>query len=149
MYADSEEELHNSTKVIRKQPEKNFVKRTEDFLLRQKEWVLFHRRGIITRNNNTNNYSEATMRVLKDIVLERTKAFNCVALVDFFVSIWEKYTVKRLLQFAHNRRSGPRLFYEYMCKQTLNLRSELVQQSDDLSYLVPSETSDLIQFIIL
>ncbi|KAK3924031.1 3-isopropylmalate dehydratase large subunit, partial [Frankliniella fusca] len=36
--------------------------------------------------HNTNNYSEANVRVLKDIVLHRTRALNPVALLDFTVN---------------------------------------------------------------
>jgi len=32
--------------------------------------------SLITRNNQTNNYSEASIRILKEIVLERTKAYK-------------------------------------------------------------------------
>lgn len=61
--------------------------------------------SLITRNNQTNNYSEATIRILKEIILERTKAYNVVALVEFIAIIWDKYFINRLLDFSYNRRS--------------------------------------------
>jgi len=44
---------------------------------------LAYRNNIITRGHETNNYAEATVRLLKDIMLmlDRQKAFNVVALV--------------------------------------------------------------------
>ena len=56
------------------------------FLERGTEWLTLHRQGLFTRGNNTNNYSEATMRIIKDVILNRTKAFNVVALVDFCIA---------------------------------------------------------------
>jgi hypothetical protein len=52
--------------------------------------------GELTRDNNTNNFSEASIRVLKDIILNRTKAFNVVALVIFCIDVWDPYFVSRL-----------------------------------------------------
>ncbi|EEC09639.1 hypothetical protein IscW_ISCW007633 [Ixodes scapularis] len=43
--------------------------------------LLFHA-NITTRGHNTNNFIKATIHVLKDVVVSRTRAFNAVALVD-------------------------------------------------------------------
>ena len=40
---------------------------------RKKEWALCFRNDL--RGNNMNNYSEASMKILKDKILHRTKAF--------------------------------------------------------------------------
>ncbi|KAJ8949573.1 hypothetical protein NQ318_016204 [Aromia moschata] len=55
------------------------------------EWYLAYRIEIITRGNNTNNYTEASIRIFKDIVLQRCKAFNACALVEFVSPILENY----------------------------------------------------------
>ena len=47
---------------------RNYRNRVQKFLERENELLLFRRQDIITRDNNTNNYSESTMRVLKDII---------------------------------------------------------------------------------
>lgn len=44
-----------------------------------------------TRGHNTNNYSEASTRIPKEIVPSPAKAFNAVALVKFLAVTWEKY----------------------------------------------------------
>lgn len=73
---------------------------------RSKQWsMLYRNENLITRNNQTNNYSEATIRILKEIILERTKAYNVVALVEFIAIIWDKYFVNRLLDFTYYSRS--------------------------------------------
>jgi len=43
------------------------------------------------RNNETNNYAEASIRIIKDVILNRTTAYNAVALVDFIVHVGEEY----------------------------------------------------------
>ncbi|KAJ8947638.1 hypothetical protein NQ314_008571 [Rhamnusium bicolor] len=78
---------------------------------RRTEWCLYLRKDVITRGNNTNNYVEASIRIFKDIVLQRCKAFNACALVDFIVSVFETYHKKHLLEFANSRRSQPKLSY--------------------------------------
>ncbi|KAF0692113.1 SWIM-type domain-containing protein [Aphis craccivora] len=53
-----------------------------------------------THGHNTNNIVEASIRVFKDIVLERCKAFNSAALVDFICKILEDYHKRRLIKFS-------------------------------------------------
>lgn len=43
------------------------------------------------------------MRILKDKVFERVKAFNLVQMVDFVLTRLESYYERRLLDAAHNR----------------------------------------------
>ena len=93
---------------------------------------------IITRGNNTNNYSESTMRVLKDIILSRTKAFNVVALVDFCSTVLQSYLVRRLLAFAHGRRADPRLAYAALCNKMREIDTSAATVVDEFRYLVPS-----------
>lgn len=70
----------------------------------KEEWGLCFRQNLITRGHNTNNYSETSIRIIKDIVLQRTKAFNAVALVDYYCSVWEPYCKVRLMNFATGRK---------------------------------------------
>ena len=42
------------------------------------EWALVYRQTIITRGHNTNNIAEAGIRIIKDLVFERIKAYNLV-----------------------------------------------------------------------
>lgn len=101
MYASSPEALEKAVAELCNEKDKHpkFVQRLLKFYERKNEWVLLYRQGLVTRQNNTNNYAEATIRVLKDIVLCRTKAFNVVALTEFCISMWEPYLVKKLCLF--------------------------------------------------
>ncbi|KAF4520715.1 hypothetical protein B566_EDAN004834 [Ephemera danica] len=96
-----------------------FVRRVTNFMGRSKEWISLYRISLTTRGHNTNNYSEATIRILKDVVLCRTKAFNIVALVDYCVYVWEDYYINRILDFAHNRKVNKKLFFKNIdCSKT-------------------------------
>lgn len=56
---------------------------------RRSEWALCLRVKLPVRGNNTNNFCEAGMRVIKDKIFYRTKAFNVVQLVDFLFTRME------------------------------------------------------------
>ena len=55
-----------------------YRERVRTFLNRGTEWLALHRQRLLIHHNNTNNYSEATVCILKDITLQRTKAYNVV-----------------------------------------------------------------------
>lgn len=55
------------------------------------------------RGHNTNNTVESAMRIIKDKIFKRLKAFNVVQLIDFFVTRFEQYYERRLINIANNR----------------------------------------------
>jgi len=70
-------------------------------------WRTEHQRG-----HHTNNFAEVTVRLYKDVVLGRAKAYNVVAVVDFTVRVMEDYYRTRLRDFANGRVSAQRLLAE-------------------------------------
>lgn len=74
LYATDEEQLAAAVKDLHNLPHQQYIDRVEKLLRCQKEWVLMYRAGLMTCGHNTKNYSEASMRILKDILLCRTKA---------------------------------------------------------------------------
>jgi hypothetical protein len=78
---------------------------------RRKEWALNFRSQIITRGHNTNNLVEASIRIFKDVVLERCKAFNMCALAEFIANVLENYHKRRLLRFSNSRSTSATLLY--------------------------------------
>ncbi|XP_071044336.1 uncharacterized protein [Parasteatoda tepidariorum] len=71
MYAASEQELSEATSNILKERSKfpDFIKRFEKFYERRDEWVLLFREDKLTRQHNTNNYAEVSIRIIKDSAL--------------------------------------------------------------------------------
>ena len=56
----------------------------------------------LATGNNTNNFCEAAMSILKDKILCRLKAFNSNQLVDFILTRLEHYYERRLIDVANN-----------------------------------------------
>uniref|UniRef100_A0A2S2PJJ0 SWIM-type domain-containing protein n=1 Tax=Schizaphis graminum TaxID=13262 RepID=A0A2S2PJJ0_SCHGA len=100
------------------------------------------RRDIITRGNNTNNYAEACIRILKEIILNRTKAYNVVALIEFICYVWEEYLILRILDHAHNRRDNIQRNYNKLCSQTSNFNIDQVTVISETCYSVPSSKTE-------
>ena len=54
-------------------------------------------------STGANNYAESGIRILKDVVFRRVKAYNLVQLFEFLTVTFELYYERRLLAVAHNR----------------------------------------------
>lgn len=79
---------------------KKFLTYLQSLYSRRESWALSYRRDLPTRGNQTNNYVEAAMRVLKDKILQRTKAFNLPQLFNLFVTRLEMYYEARVTDVA-------------------------------------------------
>lgn len=118
MYAVTTEDLEEAIKVFEnanKYPKHK--ERVKKYLERKVEWVKVFRRDIIHRGHETNNFAEASIRILKDIILSRTKAFNVVAMVEFIVDPWETYFKTKLMHYAYGQIAAPRLKYKDLCQR--------------------------------
>ncbi|KAJ8913145.1 hypothetical protein NQ315_006063, partial [Exocentrus adspersus] len=150
MYATEYEELsvavNNIQSLCEDYPE--FVNRFEKFYSLSEEWTLFARKGKLTRNNNTNNFSEATVRIIKDVVLGRSKAFNVVALVDFLVVVFDEYLQKRILSYAYNRRNKSVISFHHLLKKMDGVSAERVKKIDNHLYKVPSATDKNCNYLV-
>lgn len=124
----------------------NFVNYLKNLWERKNEWCHFYRQSLCTRGHNTNNFVEASIRVLKDIILERCKSFNVVALLGFITEILETYHKRRLISFASNRHSKNNLSYLKFKNKTNNLR---VQKIDEETFLVSSDKDKNMEYTIL
>ncbi|KAJ8929794.1 hypothetical protein NQ314_017483 [Rhamnusium bicolor] len=147
LYAQTEEEseeyfltLCEGCKYI------NFVDYVKNLWERRDEWCHFYRQSLCTRGHNTNNYVGASIRVLKDVMLERCKSFNAVALLDFITNILEHYHRRRLISFASNRRSKNNLNYLKLKKNIVNLT---VTKIDEETFLVSSSQDKNMSYTVL
>lgn len=87
--------------LVKKYP--NFLKHVNSLWPRRHEWALCYRSQLPVRGNNTNNLSEAGVRILKEIVFSRVKAFNVVEMFQFVADKLENYYQRRILSVAHSR----------------------------------------------
>ena len=66
-------------------------------------WAHCYRRTIITRGDHTNNYAEAGIRILKDLVFARVKACNLVQMFYFIIETIELHYKRKPLNIANSR----------------------------------------------
>jgi hypothetical protein len=145
MYSVTETELNiNHSKLIEisksyPQFQKYFEK---EYWVRRELWCHFFRNFAELRGNNTNNYAEATMRILKDIVFSRRKCFNGVAMLDTLVTVLTKYYKRRLMDFSCGRRlSTDNLIQGLLKKGRLIPKTSLIANNDS-TYSVQSQKMD-------
>ena len=87
------------------------------------EWAICYRNSIPTRGNNTNNIAEAGIRIIKDLIFGRIKAYNLVQMFQFVTDALENYMKRKLLNIAHNR------FDYYISRKFKGLLAEMVDKS--------------------
>lgn len=106
-----------------------------------------YRNDIITRGHETNNYAEATVRLLKDIMLERRKAFNVVALVGYIITVLEPYYEKRLYEVASGRPSPLLAAFSRLqtTANTVNLNGSVQLEAD--TYQVTSSSGQNVYIV--
>ena len=106
------------------------MKHLQSFWDRRSEWALSHRVTSMTRGNNTNNYAEAAMRVLKEMIFGRVKAYNLIQMFEFITTTMETYYCNRLLDIAHSRyRPGISLRYRELTRNRQNITTKFARDS--------------------
>lgn len=150
MYADTERKLEESVNAVLREETTypHFVERFRKFYERKSEWVLLFRQHLITRGNNTNNYAEASIRILKDVVLNRTKAYNIVALVEFSIIVWNQYLIKKLLHFAYMRNKKPYLLYSSLCEKMKDYKLKDIIEVEQNIFLIQNPKDENISYIV-
>ena len=59
--------------------------------------------GHLASGNHTNNFAEAGIKILKEIVFSRVKAYNLVQIFHFLTDTMEAYYCRKLLSVSNNR----------------------------------------------
>ncbi|KAK3923999.1 putative periplasmic serine endoprotease DegP-like [Frankliniella fusca] len=90
-------------------------KHFEDYKNKAKEWALSYRVDLLTRGHHTNNFCEACMRIIKDTILQRARAYNTVQLLDLLLTKLDKH-FKRKLAFVVSNRIRASRSYKYRIK---------------------------------
>ena len=107
VFAENTENLQDasdnfvSSKIVSKYP--HLLKYFEGFWSRKLEWALALRKHLMLHGNNTNNISEAGIRILKEIIFQQVQAFNLVQIFDFITITLKMLFEQTLLATAHLR----------------------------------------------
>ncbi|XP_062511396.1 uncharacterized protein LOC134187296 [Corticium candelabrum] len=107
VYTNTETELQKHYNSFLQSPKVNkyptFYSHMQSLWGRRREWAHCYRRTILIKGNHTNNYAEAGMRILKELIFSRVKAYNLVQIFYFITEIMERYYQSKLLSLAHSR----------------------------------------------
>ena len=55
---------------------------------------------LLIRGNHTNNYSESGIKIFKELVFGRVKAYNLIEMVTYVIDTMEMYYQRRLIHLA-------------------------------------------------
>ena len=150
VYAESEGELEKQFEAAMTDPTTCNHPRVKGHLAdlydRRSEWALCCRSDLPVRNNNTNNYCEAAMRVMKDSVLHRSKAFNVQQLLAFIITRLDSHYQRRLLDVANNRLDNV-CHSRFVPKQRRIAASEIAKLSDS-TYKIASQSKPGVQYVV-
>lgn len=116
LQARGEEELAWATEEAQCGTHAAYVERINSFLVSEEEWSLASRASVTTLDQASIDYSEASVRVLKDILLSQMVAWNAVVLVDFIITELETYLEARLLRHIDPREAMRETTYEKLLK---------------------------------
>lgn len=148
-YASCSENLEEAIEELRSLSEDYYNARVADLLKCREEWVQLFRADLSIGGHHTNNYAEATIRVIKDLILQRVKAFNTVALVDYLADSYEAYLERKLSRFAYERISKPiHLYHELVNRMPADLAKKIVKVDED-TYHVPSATDENLSYEVI
>lgn len=104
----------------------------------KEKWCLAYR-DVNIRGHHTNNFSEASIRIFKDVILSRLKVYNVISLIDFCATKLEEYHVNRFRNFANFRDRKSYLFFQNTLKKSLFISKNDIVQVDANLFIVPSE----------
>ena len=107
VFAESEIELNKLYEELKEDPMvkkyKIFLGYIKSAMQRKSEWAVCLRRKLLTRGNNTDNYTESMIFIFKCIILRRIRAYNLVELFRFIVEDLDKYFQRKLLSLAFGK----------------------------------------------
>lgn len=117
-----------------------WIKYINEYWAFKEKWALAYRDEKI-RGHHTNNFSEANIRIFKDVVLSRVKAYNVISLVDFCATGLEQYHVTKLRDFANFRSRKSYLFFQNCLKKIQYFTADGITPINNHLFLVPSESN--------
>lgn len=122
--------------IVTKYPQ--WINYMNNYWKRKELWCIAFRDESM-HGHHTNNFSEVNVRIFKDIVLSRNKAYNAVALVDFICTSMEEYYTRRLRNFVNGRHDTARLLFEDQLSRSAYITKDLIESIGDNLYRVIKE----------
>ena len=110
LYAETKQDFENCFSELlndgrcKKYP--NLVSYLQNLYNDKESFALCFRTELPVRGNHTNNFAEAQFLVLKDVILQRTKEYNVVGLLDKLTINLEDHYKNKLLSIADGSFDG-------------------------------------------
>ena len=93
----------------------------EDGFPKKNLWALQFRKNLPICGHQTNNITEAAIRISKEPIFQRTKTFNIPQTLDFVLSRMDTYYKHRILSVSNNRGSD---FHKSKYQSNCNKRTK-------------------------
>jgi len=153
VYADTQQQLKQrytefqSCEVVKQYP--RFLAHMQGLWERRKEWAICYRKHLLTRGNQTNNYAEAGIRILKELVFSRVKVYNLVQMFSFVTECLELYYIRSLLSVAHNRIDRY-VSLKYQGLRCVSIAHEHISSLDEsnVTFLVNSMSECGVKYLV-
>ncbi|XP_050724616.1 uncharacterized protein LOC127002576 [Eriocheir sinensis] len=81
---------------------------------RRHEWSIWARKGFFLRGHNTNNFAESTICIVKDVILNRCKAYNTTQLVVYMNEIFENYVHEATSTRCCSEEAQSQAYHDYL-----------------------------------
>ena len=108
---------------------------------RRREWA-------IHTSKLENNYAEAGIQIVKELVFHRVKAYNIVQIFSFITECLELYYTRKLLSFAHNRVDRY-ISLKYQGMKSTGIGTNDIQKLDKENiFLVNSQTERGVKYLV-
>ena len=123
----------------------NYREYLKKSLKRQQEWTLCHRKNLLTRGNNTDNYNESMINTFKSVILNRTRAYNLVELFKYISENFDMHFQRKLLALAFGRTQNFHLTARSF-GSTVQLNAIKQNPSDPWKFTVPSRSDPNVTY---
>ena len=152
VYAEKEEQLTHLYSSLQKLP---LVQKYSKFLShlmslwpRRREWAHCYRKRLMLRGNHTNNYSEAGMKILKELIFSRVKAYNLVQVFHFLTDTLESYHCRKLISVSNNRLDSY-IALKFQGLHAAKISKECIQETECKNvYIVQSKTDCTMSYTV-
>ena len=118
----------------------NFIKHLKEIWEKRFSWAHCYGQSLLIRGNHKNNYAEAGIKIIKEMVFCRVKAYNLVQMFYFIIETLELYYKRKLVSIANGRLQT----YIALRFQGINVKKvcqDSITKSDQEGwYKVPSQT---------
>ncbi|XP_050703227.1 uncharacterized protein LOC126988878 [Eriocheir sinensis] len=148
VYADSDETFQDEWNCFCQTPEaqkyNQYMRYLAKLIERKEEWSTVYRAGFLLRGHHTNNFAESTMCIIKDIILNRCKAYNTTQLIMFMNEIFDEYMKQRLIDVSLCRRK----VVKPPTGISISKESITRYNEDQHQFIVKSQSKEQIQYTV-